>query len=55
MVLHPAIQSKAQEEIIRVFHYAELPTISEMESLPYVMAVMLELLRWNPIAPLGMI
>jgi cytochrome P450 len=55
MVLHPVVQSKAQEEIAKVCHHTELPTVSEMESLPYLMAVMLELLRWHATIPLGMI
>ena len=54
MVLYPAAQYNAHEEIDRVIGKDRLPVISDRESLPYVEALFKEVLRWHPIAPLGM-
>ncbi|KAG1747258.1 cytochrome P450 [Suillus paluster] len=51
MVLHPEVQIKAQEEIDRVVGNSRLPDFSDRERLPYVEAVYLETLRWQPIIP----
>lgn len=53
MILHPEVQTKAQEEIDRVIGYDRLPDFSDRETLPYVECVLLETLRWHPIFPLG--
>jgi len=53
MQLYPEVQRKAQEEIDRVVGRDRLPTISDRPNLPYIEAVIKELLRWNPVAPLG--
>lgn len=53
MVLHPHVQAKAQQEIDTVLGLATLPTISDRERLPYVNNLILELLRWHPVAPAG--
>ena len=53
MVLYPSAQHKAQEEIDRVIGKDRLPLISDRESLPYVEALFKEVLRWHPVAPLG--
>ncbi|TCD67111.1 hypothetical protein EIP91_000574 [Steccherinum ochraceum] len=53
MVLYPDIQKKAQDEIDRVIGSSRLPDYSDMDSLPYIEAVVRELLRWNPVIPLG--
>lgn len=51
MILHPQIQAKAQDEIDTVLGPATLPTIADQERLPYVNRVILELMRWHPVAP----
>ncbi|KAI0089003.1 cytochrome P450 [Irpex rosettiformis] len=56
MCLHPEIQARAQEEVDSILglDWHRLPTFSDRESLPYVNAIVLELLRWNPAVPLGL-
>ena len=53
MTLHPEAQQKAQAEIDRVIGNDRLPTLDDQSSLPYLDALMKEVLRWNPVAPLG--
>jgi len=53
MQLYPEVQRKAQEELDRVIGKGRLPTIADRPNLPYIEAVIKELLRWNPVAPLG--
>ncbi|KAI6016205.1 cytochrome P450 [Pisolithus marmoratus] len=53
MVLYPAVQRKAQEEIDRVVGTDRLPDFSDRPNLPYVEAVLLETIRWVPVFPLA--
>jgi cytochrome P450 len=53
MVLYPEAQRKAQEEIDRVIGTDRLPLMRDRPRLPYVEALFKEVLRWHPIAPLG--
>ncbi|EUC61286.1 cytochrome P450 family protein [Rhizoctonia solani AG-3 Rhs1AP] len=53
MVLYPEVARKAREEIDRVIGTERLPTISDRADLPYLECVLLETLRWHPVAPLG--
>ena len=53
MSLHPEVQRKAQEEIDRVVGYDRLPNAQDRNNLPYVDAIMREVMRLNPVAPLG--
>ena len=53
MVLNPETQRKAQEEIDTVLGGTRLPTFEDESLLPYVGAVVKEVLRWHPVAPLG--
>ncbi|EKM75602.1 hypothetical protein AGABI1DRAFT_79771 [Agaricus bisporus var. burnettii JB137-S8] len=53
MAAHPEAQRKAQQEIDSVVGLHRLPDFSDKESLPYVNAMLKEVLRWNPIIPLG--
>ena len=53
MMMYPEVQRKAQEEIDRVIGHDRLPTLADQASLPYIDAVAKEVLRWNPVAPLG--
>ncbi|TEB33718.1 cytochrome P450 [Coprinellus micaceus] len=54
MVLNPDVLKKAQEEMDRVIGTHRLPTMEDRESLPYFDCVLKEVLRWNPLVPLGM-
>lgn len=55
MVLHPDVQSKAQAELDAVVGGERLPNHSDKPNLPYLMAVLTEVLRWRPVAPLSML
>ncbi|KAF8314281.1 cytochrome P450 [Clavulina sp. PMI_390] len=53
MILHPDVQKKAQEELDRVVGHDRLPTIDDQASLPYLDAIVKEVIRWRPVAPLS--
>jgi cytochrome P450 len=53
MLVYPEVQSKAQAEIDRVIGRERLPEMEDLESLPYVSAVVAESLRWLPVVPMG--
>ncbi|KAG2150439.1 cytochrome P450 [Suillus clintonianus] len=53
MVLYPEVQAKAQSEIDAVIGSTRLPCFEDRPSLPYVEAILREMLRWNPALPLG--
>lgn len=53
MTLYPEVQRKAQLELDTVLGTDRLPTHADRENLPYVNALVLEILRWHPVGPLG--
>ncbi|EIM84080.1 cytochrome P450 [Stereum hirsutum FP-91666 SS1] len=53
MILFPDVQHRAHEEIDRVVGLTRLPEFSDQENLPYITAVVKEVLRWAPPFPLG--
>ena len=53
MTLFPEVQRKAQAEIDAVVGPDRLPNLNDRSSLPYVEAVIKEVLRWQPVLPLG--
>jgi cytochrome P450 len=53
MVLHPDAQRKAQMEIDNVVGVDRLPNFGDEMSLPYVSALVKEVMRWHPVAPIG--
>ncbi|EMD35670.1 hypothetical protein CERSUDRAFT_85632 [Gelatoporia subvermispora B] len=53
MVLHPAVQRKAQAEIDAVIGCERLPSIADRDALPYVRSIITEVLRWKPPVPLS--
>lgn len=52
MALHPEIQERAREEIDRVLG-GNMARHEDRTSLPYVNAMIKEIMRWGPVAPLG--
>ncbi|KAJ3711064.1 cytochrome P450 [Lentinula raphanica] len=54
MILYPEVQLRAHEELDRVVGSFRLPTFDDYEHLPYIRAMVKELLRWRPAAPLGL-
>lgn len=53
MVMHSEVVKKAHEELDRVVVRDRLPEFLDKLSLPYITAITQEVLRWNPVAPLG--
>ncbi|KAF9070402.1 cytochrome P450 [Rhodocollybia butyracea] len=53
MTLHPNVQQQAQNELDRVVGRSRNPTFSDMPHLPYVRAIVKEVLRWQPAIPLA--
>ena len=53
MALYPEVQKKAQAEIDAVVGPVRLPEFEDRPSLPYINAVIKELMRWNLVLPLG--
>ena len=54
MTLFPEVQRKAQDEIDRVVGNDRLPGFEDRDQLPYVDAIVKEVLRWHPIGPMGL-
>ncbi|KAJ7099725.1 cytochrome P450 [Mycena epipterygia] len=54
MSLHPDVQTRAQTEIEQNVGQGRLLNIDDRKALPYVTAVLKEILRWAPVAPLGL-
>ena len=50
---HPHVVKKAQKELDRVVGSERLPQLSDREDLPYVSALIKELLRWTCPLPFG--
>jgi len=53
MTLYKDVQKKAQAEIETLCGAGHLPSIHDVDRYPYIMATMLELLRWQVPAPFG--
>ncbi|KAH7919213.1 cytochrome P450 [Leucogyrophana mollusca] len=53
MVLHPHVQVRARAEIDAVVGKDRLPGFDDRPSLPYIDAILREVARWQPIAPLA--
>ncbi|KAI0634749.1 cytochrome P450 [Trametes polyzona] len=56
MTLWPEVQARAQKEVDGLLgpNPTRLPTFADRASLPYVNAIVLEVLRWNPSLPMGL-
>ena len=52
MALNPDVQHRAQQELDSTLH-GRLPMLSDRLNLPYINCILLEVLRWHPVAPLG--
>ncbi|KAJ3503699.1 hypothetical protein NLJ89_g8317 [Agrocybe chaxingu] len=54
MMLHPDVQKRAQAEVDSIVaKEGRLPTIQDRPSMPYLDAVLQEVLRWAPPSPIG--
>ena len=54
MAMYPAAQAKAQEELDRIVGSDHPVTFEDRTSLPYVNALLKEVLRWQSVVPLGL-
>lgn len=52
-VLYPDAVRRAQQEIDDVVGADRLPSFDDIPNLPYVNAFLMEVMRWRPLAPLG--
>ena len=53
MLAHPEVQKRAQAELDAVVGPDRLPTINDRDRLPYIEAVLREVMRLTPVTPLG--
>jgi hypothetical protein len=53
MVLYPEVQKHAQAEIDAIVGQDRYPAFEDRDKLPYIGALIQELLRWAPVAPQG--
>ena len=53
MIFNPKAMRKAQEELDRVVGKGELPGFAHRDDLPYIDALIKEVLRWYPTIPFG--
>ena len=54
MALNPRAMRKAQEELDQVVGGGRLPDFSDQVDLPYISAIVKEVLRWGCPTPMGM-
>ncbi|KAG2067299.1 cytochrome P450 [Suillus decipiens] len=54
MVLYPEVQKLAQAEIDAVVGQDRFPGFNDRDKLPYIGALIQELIRWAPVAPRGL-
>ncbi|KAJ7359864.1 cytochrome P450 [Mycena albidolilacea] len=53
LVAYPEAQKKAHEEIDRVVGEHRMPTLEDLEQMPYIRAIISETHRFRPVTPLG--
>lgn len=53
MLLYPDVMRKAQDELDNVVGRSRPPSFEDKTGLPYIRAVVQEVLRWRPVVPLG--
>ena len=53
MTIYPEVQKKAQAEIDAAVGLSRLPNSQDRDSLPYINALIKELLRWHVAGPMG--
>ncbi|KAI0290257.1 cytochrome P450 [Multifurca ochricompacta] len=54
MIAHPEVQKHAQAELDAVVGRSRTPTFSDAPDLPYIQAVVKEILRWRPALPFAL-
>lgn len=51
--MYPEVQAKAFEELDHVIGHDRLPTLEDIDNLPYIEALWKETLRWSPPFPIS--
>lgn len=54
MALFPEVQRKAQHELDAVLGEKQLPQFHDRDNLPYINALVKEVLRWHPVVPMSL-
>lgn len=54
MCTHPEAQAKAQAELDEVVGTERMPDFSDRDRLPYINALILEVMRWQPVGNTGL-
>jgi cytochrome P450 len=54
MTLRPEVAKKGQAELDKVIGPDRLPALRDRKNLPYINAILKEVLRSRPVTPLGM-
>ncbi|KAI5988513.1 cytochrome P450 [Pisolithus albus] len=54
MILYPDVQDKVHAELDTLIGKGAIPTLADKPRLPYLQAVLYEVMRWNPPVPLGL-
>ena len=53
MAMFPDVQRAAQAELDRIVGQDRLPEYDDLEHMPYIRAVSMEVMRWLPVLPLS--
>lgn len=55
MALYPDVQKRAQVDIDQLLENSNrLPTFDDFDSLPYIRAIIKEVVRWGPVTPFSL-
>ncbi len=54
MTLYPDVMHCAQAQLDAVIGRGRLPTFDDRPNLPYIEAMVKEILRWRPVGPVGL-
>ena len=53
MAMHPDVQERAQRELDEVVGHKRVPGFADMPRLPYIKAMVKEIIRWSSVIPPG--
>lgn len=53
MLLYPDVMCRAQAHVDRVVGRERMPSFEDRSELPYIDAIVKEVLRWRTVAPIG--
>ncbi|KAG6886565.1 hypothetical protein C0992_003370 [Termitomyces sp. T32_za158] len=53
MAAYPEVQKRAQGELDAIVGRSHMPVSSDFPNLPYIRAIVKEVLRWHPVGPIG--